>query len=58
MKTIEEVMQRHGTYGHQYTASGLLCVRDHVQRLWFYYELRNGEYRATESTRTHPKFYR
>ena len=58
MKTIEEVMQTHGTTEHQYTSSGLLVVRDHTQRLWFYYELHKGEYRVTGSTRNHPKFYK
>lgn len=42
---------------HLYTSCGLLAVRDHEQRLWFYYEWSTPGYRVIGSTKYHPRHY-
>ncbi len=56
--TLQEVLDRHHAIACQHTSCGLLAVRDHDQRLWFYYEPYKAGYRVTGSTRNHPKYYK
>lgn len=56
--TLQEVLDRHHAIDHQQPAADVLAVRDHDQRLWFYYESYKTGYRVTGTTRNHPKYYR
>lgn len=53
---LAPLLEKHGSQNPVTSASGFLAIRDRTQKLWFYYEFRNGDYQVTGSTRTHPKF--
>lgn len=57
LKSVQALLTTHHARSTLTTSSGLLAVRDTSQRLWFYYEWRDGHYQVTGSTRRHPKFY-
>jgi len=53
---VAPLLEKHGSKTPVTSASGFLAIRDTTQKLWFYYEFREGNYHVTGSTRTHPKF--
>lgn len=56
MKTIAQILARHGATDSIIAPNGSRAVRDSGQHLWFYYRWNGKEYQLEGSTRKHPKF--